>query len=210
MARSAAAASGRVEIGARADAGQRHRQAGLGLPPFAEVGNLHQAVLGVGEAALVDDQPGVDLAALDRAEDAVVAHLHHLAEIGRRQPQQPEGGGLAPGDGHPPAHRLGQRPRLTGDHQRADAVAERRAAAQQPVARARPPAKAPTLSLVRSNAPSWARRFSSSMSSSTGRTVNGASTSPWTSAWKAKVSLGHGEKPKVSSRTRRSPGPAPA
>src|SRR4051794_16141875 len=38
------------------------------------------------------------------------------------------------------------------------------------------------------------------MSSSTGRTRNGASTSPCTSAWNANVSFGHGEKPKVSSR----------
>src|SRR5687767_1819005 len=40
------------------------------------------------------------------------------------------------------------------------------------------------------------------MSSSIGRTRNGASTRPCTSAWNAKVSLGHGEKPNVSSRTR--------
>ena len=62
-------------------------------------------------------------------------------------------------------------------------------------------ANAPTLNLVRSKAPACARRFSSSMSSSTGRIRNGASTSPCTSAWKANVSLGQGEKPKVSSRT---------
>src|SRR3954468_19058729 len=38
------------------------------------------------------------------------------------------------------------------------------------------------------------------MSSSTGRTRNGAPISPCTSAWNANVSFGHGEKPKVSSR----------
>src|SRR5579884_1555098 len=59
---------------------------------------------------------------------------------------------------------------------------------------------APNESFVRSSSPPCARRFSSSMSSSTGRTRNGASTSPCTSAWNANVSLGQGEKPKVSSR----------
>ena len=43
-------------------------------------------------------------------------------------------------------------------------------------------------------------RFSSSMSSSTGSTANGASTSPCTSAWNANVSFGQGEKATVSVR----------
>src|SRR5690348_14659936 len=38
------------------------------------------------------------------------------------------------------------------------------------------------------------------MSSRTGRTRKGASTRPWTSAWNANVSFGHGEKPNASSR----------
>ncbi len=70
----------RIEIGARADAGQRHRQAGVRFPPVAEVDDLHEAVILIGEAALVDDEPGVDVAVAHRGEDAVVAHLDDLAE----------------------------------------------------------------------------------------------------------------------------------
>ncbi len=48
-----------------------------------------------------------------------------------------------------------------------------------------------------SSAPA-ARRFSSSMSSSTGSTSNGAGTSPCASAWNANASFGQGVKPNVS------------
>ena len=51
---------------ARAAAGQnraeRNGQAGVGLPPLAQVGDRHEPVLGVRESALVDDQAGIGLA----------------------------------------------------------------------------------------------------------------------------------------------------
>ena len=65
-----------VQVGASADAGERHRQARLLLPPVAEIDHLHQAVIGVGEATLVDDQSGVHVAVRDRPQDPVVAQLH--------------------------------------------------------------------------------------------------------------------------------------
>ena len=65
-------------------------------------------------------------------------------------------------------------------------------------------AAAPKLSFVSCRSAAAARRFSSSMSSSTGSTSNRAGTSPCTSAWNAKASLGQGVKPNASfTRARR-------
>ena len=79
-----------VDVRAGTDPGERHGQAGLALPPLAEVGDPDEAVVGVGEAALVDDQPGVDLARLDRRQDLVVAQLHHLAVLAVGEPEEQE------------------------------------------------------------------------------------------------------------------------
>ena len=51
-----------VEVGAGEDARPAAPAARVLLPPRAEVGDRDEAVVRVGEAALVDDQPGVDLA----------------------------------------------------------------------------------------------------------------------------------------------------
>jgi hypothetical protein len=87
-----------VDVRAGTDPGERHRQSRLALPPLAEVGDLDEAVVGVGEAALVDDQPGVDLTRLDRAEDLVVAQLHHLAVLRVGEPEEQERRRLPAGD----------------------------------------------------------------------------------------------------------------
>ena len=54
-------------------------------------------MFGVGESALVDDEPRIHLAALYGAENAVVLHLDDLAEGWCRQPQEPEGSCSRPG-----------------------------------------------------------------------------------------------------------------
>ena len=70
----------RLEVAPREDPGERDRQPGLAFPPLSEVGDRHEPVLAVREAALVDDQAGVHLACDDRVEDPVVAELDHVAE----------------------------------------------------------------------------------------------------------------------------------
>ena len=93
----------------------------------------------VGEAALVDDQPGVDLAARDRVEDAVVAQLDDLAERGRREREQQEGRRVEAGNAMRPAAAsasdAASRATTSGPH----AVAECGAGAQRAVAIAEPP-----------------------------------------------------------------------
>ena len=79
---------------------------GLRLPPGAEVGDLDESVVGVGEAALVDDQARVDLAGGDGIEDRVVAHLDGLAERRRGQAQEQVGGGVPARDRDPARGRL--------------------------------------------------------------------------------------------------------
>ena len=180
---------------AREDPRQRNGQARLAFPPLAEVGDRHEAVLCVGEAALVDDQPGVHVSRDDRVQDPVVAKLDHVAECGRREPEQQEGSRLAPRHGDATGRRFLERSDLARHHERPDSATQRRAASEQPVAVARR-GGCPKLSLVSSNSASAARRFSSSMSSSTGSVSNGAGTSPCTSAWNANASFGHGVKPK--------------
>ena len=127
-----------VEIGARADHGERHGQARLALPPLAQVRDPHEPVILVGEAALVDDQAGVDLAARDRVEDAVVAQLDDLAERGRGLREQQERGGVEAGNGDAAGRSVCERRGLAGDDERPHPVAERRACAQRAVAIAKP------------------------------------------------------------------------
>ena len=52
-------------------AAEREGQAGLLVPPVAEVEELDEAVVGVGELAFVDDEAGVELAGEDGGDDLV-------------------------------------------------------------------------------------------------------------------------------------------
>ena len=113
--------------------GERDGQAGLALPPLAEVGDRDEPVLAVREAALVDDQARVDLARDDGLQDPVVAELDDVAERRRRQPEEQERRRLAARHGDAPGRRVLERAGLARDHERADAATERGAAAEQPV-----------------------------------------------------------------------------
>src|SRR5205085_5519900 len=95
-----------------------------------EIGHGDEPVVGIREPALMDDQPGVDLAALDRAEDQVVAKLDHLAELGLREPEEQIGRRLAARDRDA---RVRKRPLFASDDERPDAVPEGRAAPPQAV-----------------------------------------------------------------------------
>ena len=127
----------RLEIAPRENPGERNGEAGLALPPLAEVGNRDEPVLAVREAALVDDQAGVHLARDDGGKDPVVPELEHLAERRRREPEKQEGRRLPTRNGDTPRRRLLESACLPRDHQRADATAERGSAPQQPVPLAR-------------------------------------------------------------------------
>ena len=90
---------------------QRQRQAGLGLPPLAQLGHPGVAALLVQQPALVDQQGGVDLARVQRVEDAGErgdGH-HHRHQLRLHQPQHQPGGGVEAGDADPLAPQLGQR-----------------------------------------------------------------------------------------------------
>ena len=79
------------------------------LPVLAHVGELVQPVVLVGEAGLVDDEAGVDLAVPHRGHDLVERHDHDLADpaghrVRRPQPeQQVRGRALARHRDRPPA-----------------------------------------------------------------------------------------------------------
>ena len=93
-------------------------------------------MIGIREAAFVDDEARVHLAALDGAENAVVAQLDDLAQAGRRELQQPKRRRLSARDGHKAADGLCQRTQLARHHEWSDAMAQRGTAAQQPIPRA--------------------------------------------------------------------------
>ena len=97
-----------AQVGACTDAGQRHRQIGVAFPPVAEINRLVQPVLGVGESALVNDEPRVHVTAAHGLQNAIVAHLDDLLELRRGETQQSIRGGFATGDRHRAAHGLGQ------------------------------------------------------------------------------------------------------
>ena len=52
-----------VEITAGANAGQRHRQCGLVFPPLAKISHAQESVVGVREAAFVNDEARIDFTA---------------------------------------------------------------------------------------------------------------------------------------------------
>ena len=163
----------RSDVVARIDSGQRDRQPGLALPPVAEVGDLDEAVLGVGEAALVDDQArrlpprarprrGSGRSAARRRRRA---RARPGAEAGTRWCRG-RGSAIRPAAASASAAARGRR-----------RAARRRCRARRRCAAGdngrRPPPRPRTLSLVRSSSPARARWFSSSMSSSTGSTREG-------------------------------------
>src|SRR5258706_12682113 len=74
-----------VEIGPGEDPRERDGQAGFAFPPLPEICHGDQAMVGVRETALVDDEPGVDLTGDDGRENLVVAQLDYVAERGRRE-----------------------------------------------------------------------------------------------------------------------------
>ena len=101
-------------------------QAGLPLPPLAEVHHLAQPQVAVGELPLVDHHAGVRLAGEHDVEDAVEGddldgHLR-LPE-----PQGEVSGGQLAGDHHLEPGQVGPAVGLAGDDDRPVAVAEARA-----------------------------------------------------------------------------------
>jgi hypothetical protein len=89
-------------VSGRASGGWRCRrgagQAGLLAPPDAEVEELVQAVVGVGELALVDDEAGVELAGDDGGDDLVEGDGDGL-DLGGEELEGEVGGGEGAGDG---------------------------------------------------------------------------------------------------------------
>ena len=57
-------------------AAERQGKAGVLHPPGAEIGPEVKPGVGVGELALVDQQPDIDLAPVDRVLDLVERHHH--------------------------------------------------------------------------------------------------------------------------------------
>ena len=72
----------RPEVAPHRVAAERQGQAGVLQPPGAEVGPEVEAGVGVGELALVDQQPDVDLAPVDRVLDLVERHHHRRRQSG--------------------------------------------------------------------------------------------------------------------------------
>ena len=87
-----------TEILADGVGAQRQRQVGFLEPPLAQVDDQMQILLGVGELAFVDDQPGVDRLALVLAGDHdiedFVERNDDMVEINAQtHPQAQIGGG---------------------------------------------------------------------------------------------------------------------
>ena len=161
------------------------------LPDTAEIGQQRQALGLIRKAALVDQHAAIDIAGQDRVFDLIEAH-HDGFELPQLPQQQRRGGALAR-NRHTPAY-VALRCR---DNNRPDAEAGGPAGAQQDVTIAKAMAVGVDRHLGdlrvgtgRANI----QRFDVVQV----RQYCGPGTSPCTSAWKAKVSLGHGEKAKLN------------
>ena len=93
---------GRAEILADRVAPQRQRQARLVVPPLSQIDDQRQPLIGIGQLAFVNDQPGVHLLLLDQIED-LIEGLDLVREvIAQQQPQRQKGGGQLAGNGDVP------------------------------------------------------------------------------------------------------------
>ena len=77
---------------------EREREVGLFAPPLAEVEELEQAVIRVGELALVDDEAGLVFAG-DYGGDDLVEGDHHGFDLRCEELEREVGGGEGAGDG---------------------------------------------------------------------------------------------------------------
>src|ERR1700716_3814589 len=77
---------------------ERERQAGLFAPPLAEIEQLDEAVVGVGELAFVDDQAGVELARGNGGDDLIEWDDRGF-DLGGEELEGEIGGGEGAGDG---------------------------------------------------------------------------------------------------------------
>ena len=90
----------RPEIAANHVAAERQRQAARALgPPLAEVDELPQPLLLVGELPFVNQQPRLDLAVAHGLEDLVERH-HHVLDVRLVEPQRQERGRQRAGNRH--------------------------------------------------------------------------------------------------------------
>jgi hypothetical protein len=124
----------RPQVEAREQPAERHRPAGQALPARAQVLEEGQAVAREGEAPLVDRDARVGLAALERRQDAIEAHLAHRVrreELGVQRAQQQRGGRALAGTEH--AARYAGQPRPREQH-RPHAEAQGRADREHAVA----------------------------------------------------------------------------
>src|SRR5438874_995295 len=80
----------RPEVATRDVRAERQRQPGVQQPPLAEVDDLLEPRIGVGQLALVDQQPRVGPAGDDLVHDPVERHLA-VAEAADAHPQDEEG-----------------------------------------------------------------------------------------------------------------------
>ena len=89
----------RAEVAADDVAAQRQRQAGLLLPPDAEIDDQVQPLILERELPLVDDEAGVESPVGDRVEDLVERH-HFVGEpVRQQQPQRQKRRGQRAGHG---------------------------------------------------------------------------------------------------------------
>src|ERR1700733_7393843 len=87
----------RAEGAADGVAAEGEGKTGLFAPPLAEVEELDEAIVGVGELAFVDDEAGVELACYDRGEDLVEGDGDGLV-LGGEELEREVGGGEGAGD----------------------------------------------------------------------------------------------------------------
>jgi len=89
------------------DASQRDRQTAFSLPPFPQIQQFVQAKTLVGETRFVDDQAGIGNAAANGVHNFVEGHDQEVFQPGIEQPQQQQGGCVAPWYGNDPAAQIG-------------------------------------------------------------------------------------------------------
>ncbi len=113
-------------------AAQGKRQTGLLAPPLAEVEELEQAIAGVGELALVNDESSFKLAG-DYGGDDLVERNDGGFDLGSEELESEVGGGEGAGDGDAGLLELGDRELAGRDDHGAVALADAAAAGHQGV-----------------------------------------------------------------------------
>ena len=122
-----------ADIASGKNAAQRNGITRRCLPPFAEVNDFVQTVIGIGKSRFVDDHAGIDIAFLRGLHNLVKRHRDEVVKRGIKKTQQKRSRGEFAGNGDAFAQQITRIERVRCDDERATPATQCTARMQQAI-----------------------------------------------------------------------------